>query len=277
MKSILSVIFFCAMLMLSCGNSETQTATTFSTPELKDGPDSMIYGLSCDGSNDTVIILLPFGEGKDPVTYNIETAKRQGKIIGKPSIGDWVGIIVNPSDTTEATMVINLDQLKGTWTYQVTPTWKEASKMSRRALARKMAEMPDSLRHAYMIPREYGFTLKRSSMAAPVGYVMRTSSLEDDSPVEYPAVKHYTNWRCRNGQLILISSDINSVLKTSNSNSDKTELIYDTLDFISMTDDSLVMRNSLGNTIGFHRQINAMTANAAAQKAAQKVDTKVKK
>lgn len=51
----------------------------------------MIYGLSCDGTNDSVIVFLPFESGVDPIIYNIETAKRAGKIIGQPQIGDWVG------------------------------------------------------------------------------------------------------------------------------------------------------------------------------------------
>lgn len=261
----------------SCnGNKSADTETSAVTEE----KDSMLYGLSCDGTNDSVIVFLPFGNGVDPITYNIETAKRMGRIIGQPQIGDWVGVKINPEDSTEATMVVDLDQLKGTWTYEVRPTWKDATKMSRRALRRKLNEIPDSLKEAYLVPREYGFTLKRSSVASPVGYVMQNSSLEDDSPVEYPTVKHYTGWKCRNGRLILTSSmDRMRGAKVTDGEKQpqKPAEMHDTLDFVFMTNDSLVLQSSKGERIAFHRKASAMAANAHAQKAAEVTEKKVAK
>lgn len=256
-------------MILSCGGTENNHVETAS--EVAE-PDSMIYGLSCDGTNDSVIVFLPFTHGADPVTYNIEDAKANGRIIGKPQIGDWVGVILNPNDSTEATMVVNLDKLKGTWTYQVRPTWKDASRLTARAMRKNFAEMPDSIKEAYLVPREYGFTLKRSSMASPVGFVRGTSSLEDDSPVEYPKVKYYTKWKTRNGHLILTSVD-SLILATENNKEalKKQKEHYDTLDFVFMAEDSLVLRTRKNETISFHRKANAITANAEAQKAAQKV------
>lgn len=261
----------------SCNGKKSADTETSAVTEEK---DSMLYGLSCDGTNDSVIVFLPFENGVDPITYNIETAKRMGRIIGQPQIGDWVGVKINPEDSTEATMVVDLDQLKGTWTYEVRPTWKDATKMSRRALRRKLNEIPDSLKEAYLVPREYGFTLKRSSVASPVGYVMQNSSLEDDSPVEYPTVKHYTGWKCRNGRLILTSlTDRMRGVKATDGEKQpqKPAEIHDTLDFIFMTNDSLVLLNSKGQRIAFHRKASAMAANAHAQKAAEVTEKKVAK
>lgn len=266
---------FFAFAMLSCTSNETRQEPD---AEVTAEPDSMIYGLSCDGTNDSVIVFLPFKEGVDPITYNIEDANANGKVFGKPQIGDWVGMIVNPNDSTEATMVVNLDKLKGTWTYEVRPTWKDASKLTARAMRRNFAEMPDSLKEAYLIPREYGFTLKRSSQASPVGMVRGKSSLEDDSPVEYPKVKYYTGWKTRNGHLILTSTDQPQLLTAASegdkAKAEKPQERYDTLDFVFMSEDSLVMLTRQNKRIEFHRKENARMANAEAQKAVQKVQQK---
>lgn len=264
----------------SCNHDKSAEAAK---PTVAEEKDSMVYGLSCDGTNDSVIVFLPFESGVDPIIYNIETAKRMGKIIGQPQIGDWVGLMINSEDSTEATMVVDLDQLKGIWTFEVRPTWKDAAHMSRRALRRKLNEIPDSLKEAYLVPREYGFSLKRSSVASPVGYVMQHSSLEDDSPVEYPAVKHYTGWKCRNGRLILISSPegmagVKNTEDDASTNKDaRPTEVYDTLDFVFMTNDSLVLLNSNRQRMAFHRKANAMAANANAQKAAKVIEKKVMK
>lgn len=277
MRNSIIFVLFLTVLMSACGSKSEQQESK--VEDVFAEPDSMVYGLACDGSNDSVIVILPFGHDKDPVTYHIEVASQQHQVIGQPSIGDWVGIIINPEDTTEASMVINLDQLKGTWTYQVRPTWKDASKMSARALRRKMAEIPDSLREAYMVPREYGFTLKRSSVASAVGRIMRSNSLEDDSPVEYPPVKNYIRWKCHNGVLYMTSTD-KPFLPINKEEGSKEEAQYkevrDTFFFVSMTCDSLILRNTKNEVIHFHRQANAHTANAAAQKAMQTTDNKEK-
>lgn len=239
-------------------------------PNIEIKGDSMLYGLSCDGTSDSVIVLWLFGG--DPVTYNIIDAHREGRVIGKPAIGDWVGIMVNPEDTTEATMVINLDALKATWTYPVMPVMKDLQHMSKRMQRRMMENMPDSVRNTYFVPREYGFTLKRSHQAQAVGRVMRSSSLEDDSPVEYPEVKNYSQWYMYNGRLILVSG-LRRMIATNAEKDKKQKPVLDTLDFVYMDEDSLILMKK-GERIGFHKKASAMAANAAATKAQQKHDSK---
>lgn len=276
MKKILFLLTAAIMALFSCGGSQDNNTDQKASSTTPEGVDSMRYGLACDGTNDSVIVFLPFVTGADPVIYNIEVAKANGKIIGQPAIGDWVGVMLNPQDTTEATMVINLDQLKATWTYQVLPTWKDASKLSRRALARKLNEIPDSLKKAYMVPRDYGFSLLRSSVAKSVGRVRRTSTLEDDSPVEYPKVRNYTGWKCRNGRLILISTDSPLPL-TSNEKASVKDIKehYDTLDFISMNMDSLVLITPKGR-LSFKRKENFTSINENARKAAENTSKTLK-
>lgn len=226
--------------------------------------DSMIYGLTCDGTTDSVVVVWPFGG--DPITYSCIDAKQNGRIIGKPEIGDWIGIMRNPEDSTEARMVINLDQLKGTWTYPVMPVMKDLQHMSKRMQKRMMANMPDSVKETFFIPREYGFTLKRGHVAQPVGRIMRTNTLQDDSPVQYPEVKNYKQWYMCNGRLLLISGQFHI---KNGAKQKEVPNIVDTLEFAYMDNDSLILSQN-GIRYSFHRKQNALKANEAATKAAQK-------
>lgn len=230
--------------------------------------DSMVYGLSCDGTTDSVIVIYPFGG--DPVTYSCIEAKQKGRIIGKPQIGDWIGVMVNKDDSTEVDMVIDLDQLKGTWTYPVMPVMKELQNMSPRMQKRMMANMPDSVKETYFVPREYGFTLKRGHVAQAVGRVRRSNSLADDSPVQYPEVRNYKEWHMLNGSLILVSG-LPDMLKQDNTKQVPDKL--DTLQFVYMDEDSLILTYN-GARYGFHRKTNALKANEAAQKAQEKQESK---
>lgn len=268
------VMLLSAMLVCGCGkrggkagHTENQASSYDVDIELKG--DSMLYGLTCDGSGDSTVIIWPFSG--DPIALNCIDAKQQGRVIGRPQIGDWIGVMRNPSDTTEVTFIINLDQLKGTWTYPVLPVMKEFQNMSRRMQRRMMASMSDTVKQTFFVPREYGFTLKRSSVAQAVGRVMRNNTLEDDSPVIYPEVKNYVKWHVWNGRLLLVSAKRPA---SGGNNPDvmaKPVVEVDTMNFVHLDDDSLIMSLN-GTTYGFHRKANAMVANAAAAKAQAKID-----
>ena len=134
-----------------------------------------------------------------------------------------------------------------------------------------MANMPDSIVETYMVPRQYGFTLKRMGEAQSVGYVMANSDVEDDSPVEYPPVPQYTEWHAYNGKLILVKGRREMAGVVFNQ-----KTTYDTLSFVYMKGDSLVLRNSQGEVISYHRSRNAQNVNAKAHAAAQKLSNKLK-
>lgn len=263
------------IIFISCGEKKKNVEAI---PETHDASkyivgDSMIYGLACDGTSDSFVVVLPFN-GDDPVTYSCIDAHKANKIIGKPQIGDWVGLMLDPEDSLSAEFVINLDQLKGTWTYPVMPTLKDFKHLSRR-MQRKMekqmiSEMSDSMKATILVPREYGFSLKRGHAAQPVGRIFKGSSLEDDSPVEYPEVKNYRQWFMWNTRLILVSGSMN-MIKNEKSKAEKD--VFDTLDFVSLSDDSLVLIHH-GQRIGFHRKSSAREANAEATKKAQDADKK---
>lgn len=234
--------------------------------------DKAIYGLACMGCTDTTVVLLPNGGG-DPVKYNILDANRNHQVFGNIEIGDWICVIPckDKNEPNSADRVIDLDKLKATWTYQVMPHLRDVSHLSKRQQARILANMPDSIVETYMVPREYGFTLKRMGEARSVGYVMQNSSVEDDSPVEYPKVPIYTEWHAYNGKLILVKGRYEFGGVVFNKKTTR-----DTLSFLYMKDDSLALRDRNGNILSFHRKKNAQTANAAAQAAAMKAANKLK-
>ena len=126
--------------------------------------DRAIYGLACLGCSDTALVLLPNGGG-DPVRYNILDATRNHQVFGDIEVGDWVCVMPceEKDEKNRADMVIDLDQLKATWTYPVMPKLRDVSHLSKRQQARILANMPDSIVETYMVPRQYGFTLKRMS------------------------------------------------------------------------------------------------------------------
>lgn len=268
--------FFCAALIAGvlaavggCGQRNADKAKEQSMPHdsgivLKD--DATLYGLACDGTSDSVLVVWPFAG--DPLQISCIDAQHDGKIIGKPEIGDLIGVTRDPEDSTEAVSVVNIDELKGTWTYPVTPVMKDLKNMSKRMQRRMLARMDDSTKATLLAPREYGFTIKRSNKAQAVGRVMRRNTLEDDSPVEYPKVKDYRWWYTWNGKLLLVSTEMPDG-RPGEESKPPTRTV-DTLDFVCMRADSLVLRGSDGQLQRYHRLTNTAAANQSAQKAANK-------
>lgn len=235
--------------------------------------DRAIYGLACLGCSDTALVLLPNGGG-DPVRYNILDATRNHQVFGDIEVGDWVCVMPceEKDEKNRADMVIDLDQLKATWTYPVMPKLRDVSHLSKRQQARILANMPDSIVETYMVPRQYGFTLKRMSEAMAVGRVMINKDVDDDSPVEYPDVPQYTEWHAYNGKLILVQGRRELEGAVINGKTKR-----DTFTFVYMKGDSLALSDREGRIQGFHRSLNAMKANAKAHAADEKLNSKMKK
>lgn len=258
-------------LMAACVQKETEKPLPEPTSEgklnreqLLEG-DSTIYGLACEGCNDSVVILLP-GDGSDPVTYNIIDAHRHNRVMGRLKVGDWIGLMRNPTDSTVADFVLNLDELKGTWCYVVMPKWRDASNMTPQAQAILEESMPDSVKKEFFVPREYGFSLKRQWTAQSVGYV-RKSPLEDQSPVVYPRLLYFTEWHILNCRLVMTSREYQK-----KDDSEEMELAgyrNDTCDVVFLSGDSLVLASD-GESRGYYRRNNVADINKEArQKAAE--------
>jgi len=249
-----SVLFF----LTACYNQVSTGDHGAIDVEVQLKGDSTRYGLACDGCSDSVIVLLP-NEGGDPIKFDIVTAKRNGMVYGTPQIGDALAIVPNPIDPLEAEMVIDLEQMKGTWTFQVLPKLKPNPTKTEEEI---LAGMSDSMKAALFIPREYGFTLKSYNQASPVGYVMKANSLEDESPVEYPKVTVYTSWHIFNGRLYIYKDTIDEQghrIPQDSVGFDSGSMRYLSADSMAALFGKKVMQ--------YHRKKNALEANKEAQKA----------
>jgi hypothetical protein len=272
MKKITTIFIFAGILLfVACGTKEAPS--TDGVRKTADA-DKMIYGLACDGCSDSVIVFMPFNLGDslsypDPISLNIVEAMRNKQVFGHPEIGDWVGVMMNPDNPKEATMVVDLDQLKGTWTYQVLPKLKQMATKSEKQIE---AELTDSMREILFVPREYGFSLKRSHNAEPVGRVRRSAGADEDSPVEYPEVKHYVQWFSWNGKLILVSQKRQPKTE-DHKDAQPPKPTFDTLDYVKMTNDTLILMHN-GEIQGYHRKSSARQANEQANKKAAEADKK---
>lgn len=208
--------------------------------------DSMLYGLACDGCTDSVVVVLP-DAGGDPKTFNIINAMRQHHVFGLPVVGDKVAVMVNPKDSSEVLYVINLEELKGTWTYMQMPTAREISKEREQQMTEQERHERDSLVQKAMVPIEYGYSFRRDNTMRSVGHVPRTTSLEEESPVVYPRQKWYSEWHVHNGHLIFTR------MSRAKNDSLPQPPVNDTIDILMLKKDTLVLQ--LGEQIqGFSRK-----------------------
>lgn len=217
--------------------------------ELKITGDKTVYGLACEGCNDSTVLLLP-NDGSDPVKYDIIDATRNHKVRGKIKTGDWICLLTNKNDKHVADFVMDLDQLRGIWCYIVMPKMRDYDKMSKRLQARMMENMSDSMKETFLIPREYGFWLKRQWQAQSVGYVKESSTLAEESPVVYPQLGFYVAWGIWNGKIIIARgtpkfSDTGQVTVTN--------MVNDTCDVDYLDADSLVL-SSDGVSRSYYRK-----------------------
>ncbi|MCR5131839.1 MAG: hypothetical protein K6C10_10325 [Prevotella sp.] len=260
-----------AALLLLAGCAEKSAEEKMTKPESKGmrnadlllKGDSTVYGLACEGCTDSVVVLLP-GDDSDPITFNIIEAHRNHKVHGKLKVGDWVGLVRNPEDSTVADLVVNLDELKGTWCYVVMPKWRnpEAARMMTQG---KDKAKGDSLRDEFFIPREYGFSLKRQWTAQSVGYVRQASGLEDESPVVYPRLLYFTEWHMLNGKLVMTSGEMK---KQADGNMKVENNRQDTCDILFLGKDSLVL-GSEGEFRSYYRRTGEDEINKLARQKAE--------
>ena len=194
--------------------------------------DSTIYGLACDGCNDTVIIFLrtPY-DNTDPDTLNILQATKRHRVFGRALIGDKLAIVRNPVDTTVADMVVVTEDLQAQWCYRVKPTLRQRADMS--TLNNLISE--DSLNLLLATEREYGFHLKDEGNAFPIGRGNRAATTDEEEAVVYPELRRYFEWHLYNGKLVLQMARTDSLQQ-------RHLVISDTADIVELTTDTLVLR-----------------------------------
>lgn len=267
-KTFYAALLTFMVLLIACGGvkkSQSKNDKLQAVKQLLDGDES-IYGLASEGGTDSVIYLLPF-DGSDPVQYDIIAAHRNNKILGTIKTGDWIAIVPNKTKKNVADMVIDLEQLKGTWAYKVTPELRDNQGLSKSEQQKVIDSMPDSIKNTYVVPREYGFTLKRHFSAHEIGWARPNTTLDEESPVVYPEIPIYREWHILNGKLVLsratkaiinIDDDDDTVLPLE-------KLINDTAEIFSLKNDSLVLKFR-NHEQSYYRVKNQQISSAAAKK-----------
>ena len=233
-KSILSAAA-AALLACACqSENSAQTSTSAALYEEQRLPgDSALYGLACEGYNDTILVFLPY-TGGDPDTINILNASIKRRVYGRPVIGDELAVILTPDSVPTASMVINLDRLKGQWCYQVMPRLRQVAGGPTGKEKTIIASLPDSLRQQWFQPREYGIDLQRDHIVRPIG-LRYGSAASAPTPVEYPTMKRYRQWHLLNGHIILSETRRDSL-------GNQQVVASDTADIIMLRRDSLRLR-----------------------------------
>ena len=237
-----------ALLTTAC-SSKTESRPTEETDLISMEPampgDSTVYGLACDGCNDTILVFLP-RQGGDPDTFNILNASKNHQVFGRPMIGDLVGVLTNRENQKVADKVINIEQLKGKWCYMVEPKLREIAGMPLSRLQGEQREEMDSMLREMLQPREFGFEIKSDYTARPIGMI-RSMTSDEESPVVYPPLKRYREWRIFNGRFILSEGARDSLGNITVTNTDTAQLVL-------LHRDTLVLRFNEGEQ-GYYRKV----------------------
>lgn len=198
--------------------------------------DSTFYGLACEGCTDSVVVVLSTDDS-DPITFSIIDAMQSRQVFGRPKIGDQLAIVINKEDKRKADIVIDLDELKGTWVYQVMPKRRKMPHIAGMPQPKAGPER-DSMIQKLMVPIEQGFKIKKQFTMDPVGLRFKQTSLTGESPVEYPQAEYYKEWHVLNGRLVFIEGTID----TGNKKRRKLKPQKDTVEIVLMMKDSLQLK-----------------------------------
>ena len=245
-KALFAAIVTATLLTAACGTKEgkaTETEVAKTEKTLKG--DSMVYGLACDGSNDSILLLLPL-TGEDPDTFDILEAWKEMKVFGRPATGDNMAVMVNPEDRKVADLVIDLDRLKGEWCYMVKPRLRHHPNFNPANLQPEIKEKMDSILEQMAQPQEFGMEIKSEHIVRPIG-TSSDRAQEKKGPVEFPPQKRYRMWYLFNGKLLLSETqrDTSGVSTVTNT---------DTAQLVMLRRDSLVLRFSDGTEQGYYRK-----------------------
>ena len=254
MKRTFFILFSLVLLFAACGNSGNNnkgsqtpgdSLNQDSVVRQLEG-DSTIYGLACDGSNDSIIVILRSVES-DPDTIDILDARINRRVFGRPDIGDQIAITMNPERKDVADIVINIDRLKGEWCYQVMPHLRRRIGAAADSAVQLPPDFPDSLRKKWFQPREYGFEIRRDNTMRPIG-IQRNEVERQPGPVEYPPLKRYRQWHIYNGHLLLSEARRDTLGRQQ-------IISTDTADIVFMRRDTLQLRFA-NHEQGYYRRSN---------------------
>ena len=254
MKRTFFILFSLVLLFAACGhsgnNNKDEQIVGDSLNQDAIGRqlegDSTIYGLACEGSNDSIIVILKSIDS-DPDTIDILEARINRRVFGRPDIGDLVAITMNPERKSTAEIVINIDRLKGEWCYQVMPRLRRRVGAAADSAVQLPPDFPDSLRKKWFQPREYGLELRRDNTVRPIG-VQRNEAERQPGPVEYPTLKRYRQWHVYNGHILLSETRRDSL-------GHQQVISTDTADILLLRRDTLQLRFA-DREQGYYRRSN---------------------
>lgn len=247
MKQFSLLVPMIALFFVTACQQQKATPSLSQTKAVDNG-DSTIYGLICEGSNDSILVFLPDPyDGSDPDTFDILNASRQHQVFGRLQVGDRVAIMLDTIGNKRASLVIVTQDLQQQWCYKVKPRIRRRAELTNDSTGHALAywELPDSTQEELLVEREYGFTLKADSVAMPIG--MRQANVDENSPVEYPPMKRYRQWYIHNGRLLLVENNLDSL-------GNIVPVSTDTAELLELTSDTLVLRMSDG-IHGYYRKL----------------------
>ena len=246
----LFLLMFMTFVVVACGTgkeggSKNAGDEEIDTLTLTLKGDSTLYGLACDGCNDTVLVLLPVSDtAANPDTFYILEATRRQRVLGSLSVGDNIAVVRNDSDRTVADFVIDLEDLQNTWYYEMLPNLRQRADMTGNTESQRISNLPDSVKRLLSIPREYMLQIKGDHTV--VSWGGRAPHGDDDSIVDYPQAKHYGQWFLMNGRLLLTVTAIDSLGQMAC-------VETDTVDVLHLNADTLALRFSEGQR-GYYSQ-----------------------
>ena len=231
----LALYILSAIVLAACSTGLPQQPTANSRI-MADSDDTTIYGLVCDGSNDTIIVFLhdPYA-GTDPDTLNILEASRARQVFGMLRTGDKVAIMRDTADEKRASLVVVTQDLLGQWCYKVKPTLRRRAVMDSSDTDSLTSRQPDSIKRMLNTEVEYGMTLKIDSVAMPIGMGAGRTFTDGERLVEFPPLKRYRQWYIHDGKLLLTQMALDSLGNTVPQSTDTATLVV-------LTPDTLVLR-----------------------------------
>lgn len=237
-KKLLPIAVIAALTLAACGGNKKGNDSVQVVKDVRLPGDSTFYGLACDGCTDSVLVVLP-SDDSDPIRFNIIEAMRSHKVFGRPKIGDMMAVVINKQNKHKADMVIDLEELKGTWVYLSMPKMRKHGPVGGKPMAMPKPDPErDSMMKAMMVPIEQGFKIKKNFQMEPVGLQYSSTSLDGDMPLEYPQVKYYKEWNILNGKLVLTEGTI----EIGHRKRKKARPARDTVDIVLMMKDSLQLK-----------------------------------
>lgn len=234
------------LILLSCTGNSVADKDELDFAIMENAPgDSTLYGLACEGCNDSVVVVLPY-DLSNPQTYDITLAWKKHNIFGMPEVGDNIAVILCKDDSTKAEKVIVPDKLTGTWYYDIKPSMHKPAALTDaqfKLMKTKFENhLTDSVRNAMLKPLECELTFNSNKTINMTG-MRQIKEMKEQSNMLLIDYKHpivYKDWTLWNGKILMTQQRKN---------------IVDTFEILSLRKDSMKL-SSRNCSFTLHKKIN---------------------